>query len=148
MPIFILGRIDNGRCAQMMTTDNYEDKTMTKLEFDLWKQVTAASRRGWVIDPIQLANHSRVLAYKGGESGTYVEIEPNGKMAIGVYEGAVPHIGEAIFTEQGIKQFDTAADAYKKASDEFKIPNLYRWSQQGLSSQEIAARLGARRHIR
>jgi hypothetical protein len=29
MPIFILGRTDHHRCAQMMTTDNYEDKTMS-----------------------------------------------------------------------------------------------------------------------
>lgn len=70
---------------------------MTTQEFQDWKQVTESSRFNWVVDQAQLRNSNRYLIYKGGQSGQFISIEPDGTASIGNYDGAIPHIGEACF---------------------------------------------------
>jgi hypothetical protein len=72
---------------------------MNKEEFEKWKRITEVSENNWLFDPIVSANTpGSHLIYKGGFNGGYVWIEPNGEACIGTYQGAIPHIGEAMFT--------------------------------------------------
>jgi len=88
---------------------------MTKAEFDAWTKETKFSEKKWCRDFITgensklYASHpewfrgrlqpvERELFYKGGVDGVYIEIAGDGTVNVGEYEGAIPHIGEAIFT--------------------------------------------------
>jgi len=83
---------------------------MTKKEFDYWWGQTQKSKWAWKRDYITGENSRlrserennpalyRELFYKGGEDGIYIEIDGTGKVEVGEYQGAYPHIGEAIFT--------------------------------------------------
>lgn len=84
---------------------------MTKQEFIAWARHTERSKKGWQVDQVTLANTGRVLLYHGGEAGTYVEIAGD-TIAVGTYEGAIPHIGEAIFKSTGRKTFTDANAAF------------------------------------
>lgn len=82
---------------------------MDKKEFDAWTAETKFSERCWRRDYITGENSKlrarrmgdpsmeEELFYKGGEDGVYIEIRGNGTVTVGEYEGAIPHIGEAIF---------------------------------------------------
>jgi len=84
---------------------------MTKAEFNFWWSRQQSSKGRWVCDPVVSVN-SRMAArrghpvsgyslfFKGGEDGAYIEIHDDGFVEVGVYEGAVPHIGEALFTRK------------------------------------------------
>lgn len=87
---------------------------MTKNEFNAWKQVTEASRHHWVVDQTTLRNRRVHLIYKGGESGQFIEVTPEGKATIGDYVGAIPHIGEALFTPKHSRQFANGDEALAK----------------------------------
>jgi len=88
---------------------------MTYEEFDHWNKVTAASKDGWQLDTIGVANHGRYLFYQGGENGGYVWVEPDGKVEIGTYTGAIPHIGEAFYRPiHSSKMGDNAQEALAK----------------------------------
>jgi len=88
---------------------------MTKAEFNAWTEETKFSERNWRRDHITgdnsklYAEHpewfkgkvkpvERELLYKGGENGVYIEIMGDGTVSVGEYTGAIPHIGEALFT--------------------------------------------------
>jgi hypothetical protein len=88
---------------------------MTRNEFDAWIKETKFSERKWRRDYITgensrlYAGHpewfkcgvkpiERELFYKGGVDGVYIEIRGDGTVTVGEYEGAIPHIGEAVFT--------------------------------------------------
>ncbi len=51
----------------------------------------------WVEDAVSRLNGRGCLYYSGGESGIYMRITPDGTLQVGNYEGAIPHIGEALF---------------------------------------------------
>lgn len=71
---------------------------MTDTELKSWLAVTQDSRYRWTEDEITRLNGRGALYYYGGEDGIYMRIQPDGKLSIGTYEGALPHIGEAGFT--------------------------------------------------
>ena len=71
---------------------------MTDTELKTWLAVTQDSRYRWTEDEITRLNGRGALYYYGGEDGIYMRIQPDGKLSIGTYEGALPHIGEALFT--------------------------------------------------
>ena len=62
---------------------------MDQKECENWIAVTASSSYKWVEDRISHLN--------GGEDGVYIQILNDGTLKIGTYEGASPHIGEALF---------------------------------------------------
>jgi hypothetical protein len=66
-------------------------------EFEAWTRETAASKWEWKVDEILLANRGELLAYKGGSSGQFVQVDKTGLVSVGSYEDAIPHIGEALF---------------------------------------------------
>lgn len=72
---------------------------MTEIEMKTWILEIEESKFSWKIDEITYLNRGELLAYRGGESGKYITVEASGLVRVGVYEGAFPHIGEAIFKE-------------------------------------------------
>ena len=71
---------------------------MTDAELKAWLAVTQDSQYRWTEDEITRLNDRGALYYYGGTDGIYMRIQPDGKLSIGTYEGALPHIGEAFFT--------------------------------------------------
>jgi len=83
---------------------------MTEQEFNFWWDETQKSTYQWRRDLIISGNTKlkaqrennpaleRELFYKGGENGIYIDIDGTGMVEVGEYEGAYPHIGEAMFT--------------------------------------------------
>lgn len=82
---------------------------MTKQEFDAWWLETKASENKWNRDEITGYNTKRMaeiknnpalyqeLFYTGGEDGVYITVNGMGIVEVGEYQGAYPHIGEAMF---------------------------------------------------
>jgi len=98
---------------------------MTKEEYENWKKVTALSVGNWMLDQITLTNQKTYLFYKGGESGTYIEIKPSGETTVGFYEGALPHIGEALFMHRHSKMLaGSAEEALRIVVEKMGIPFL------------------------
>lgn len=85
---------------------------MTKKEFESWKEETARSANKWQLDLIHCTMKD-ALFFKGGENGDYLWIK-NNKVTIGKYFHAIPHIGEAIFTQQTIVVCKDNYDAWKR----------------------------------
>jgi len=95
---------------------------MDKQEFDGWMRVTQDSETRWTMDEVQWANRRRVLCYKGGEDGVYIECEPDGTATIGTYAGAIPHIGEALFVPKHSKKMGAnASDAFAAVAQKLGV---------------------------
>ena len=77
---------------------------MDAQEFAHWRAVTESSTHRWVEDEIHRLNGRGLFYYTGGEDGIYMEISEDGRLAMGIYEGAIPHIGEAFFSQKAEKQ--------------------------------------------
>ena len=76
---------------------------MTDQELERWLAVTANSQYQWTEDDVTRLNGRGALYYLGGEDGVYLRIQPEGTISIGTYEGAYPHIGEALFTPKAVQ---------------------------------------------
>jgi len=85
---------------------------MTQVEYDRWKMETSKSQFSWVMDQTTFHNRGDLLFFRGGEDGTYINISIDGFVSVGYYEGALPHIGEAMFIKKHGKQL---ADDQDKA---------------------------------
>jgi len=88
---------------------------MTESEYLKWKAVTESSRFHWVEDAIYRLNGRGTFYYTGGEDGIYLSIDKDGLLTVGWYKGAIPHIGEAVFTEELKKQYADYNAAYTAA---------------------------------
>ena len=88
---------------------------MTREEFDGWRAVTEASSYRWTEDEIRRLNGRGALYYIGGEDGCYIDIAKDGKVTVGTYEGAIPHIGEASFFVKGTKQLKDFNEGFEYA---------------------------------
>lgn len=86
-------------------------------EFERWQEITASSRHMWVEDAVTRLNGRGSLYYCGGESGVYMRITPDGKLQAGEYEGAIPHIGEAMFRRVAEKECGSYNDAFALACE-------------------------------
>lgn len=78
---------------------------MTTQEFNNWKKETEGSKHHWQVDEVTKRNRGVLLIYIGGENGKYIEVTPDGQATVGKYEGAVPHIGEALFVPLHARKF-------------------------------------------
>jgi hypothetical protein len=87
---------------------------MTRAEYNAWKTETAKSREGWVRDDVTLHNMGDLLIFRGGQDGYYVRISSTGKVEIGTYKYAIPHIGEAFFTITAEHQCESFEDAVRR----------------------------------
>jgi len=90
---------------------------MTDQELKQWLAVTENSRYQWTEDEITRRNGRGALYYFGGENGVYIQVQPDGELSLGTYEGAFPHIGEALFTRKAVLAFDGFDQALQKAME-------------------------------
>ena len=88
-----------------------------ELNFNDWMAVTLSSRYRWVEDDIYRLNGRGAMYYTGGEDGVYMRIQKDGTLEAGNYEGAIPHIGEALFKPAVIKSYASFSEAYKSAME-------------------------------
>lgn len=88
---------------------------MTDTERRQWIAVTANSQYQWTADEVTRQNGRGELYFLGGESGIYMRIQPEGLLSIGTYEGAIPHIGEALFTQKTVRDCGSFDQAFQKA---------------------------------
>ncbi|MDR2088527.1 MAG: DUF3849 domain-containing protein [Clostridiales Family XIII bacterium] len=93
------------------------EPTTAEREFAAWMAVTENSRHRWVEDDIYRLNGRGALYYTGGEDGTYIRIQSDGVLEAGTYEGAVPHIGEAMFRPAVEQRFNNFSDAMTAAME-------------------------------
>ena len=113
---------------------------MNAQEFKEWQAVTASSTNHWTVDTCQMQNTNRVLAYIGGASGAFVEIDATGKATAGRYDGAVPHIGEALFQPQHTRQYASQSEAIARIAERLGLGFLLALTQgQSPYRQEVAA---------
>ena len=87
---------------------------MTNRELKQWQAVTNGSRHCWAEDSITRLNGQGALYYVGGATGCFMRITPEGKLTIGSYKGAFPHIGEACFQAEAEKTVVIIIRHFKK----------------------------------
>lgn len=88
---------------------------MNDKEFKAWARKMAAEAGFWVRDAVTANNRPGCdLFYVATPSdptrGIFVSIE-NGALQTGRFEGAIPHIGEAMFVAKHTANFSSHADA-------------------------------------
>ena len=88
---------------------------MTQSEFEYWQAITESSAHKWVEDNITRLNGNGALYYTGGKDGIYMRLSPDGKLTVGTYEGAIPHIGEAMFKRGAEHQYPDFNGAFEAA---------------------------------
>ena len=88
---------------------------MTQGEREQWRAVTNSSRHQWREDSVTRQNGRGALYYLGGQDGYFMRVTPEGKLSIGIYEGALPHIGEACFTAKAEKECGSPEEAFQAA---------------------------------
>ena len=77
----------------------------------VWMAITQGSQHRWTEDEIYRLNGHGAMYYTGGEDGIYVRIESDGTLEAGSYEGAIPHIGDAMFTPKIVKEYESYSAA-------------------------------------
>ena len=88
---------------------------MTQREFEYLQAITESSVHKWVEDNITRLNGNGALYYTGGEDGRYMRLSSEGKLTVGTYEGAIPHIGEAMFRREAEHQYADFNAAFEAA---------------------------------
>lgn len=88
---------------------------MTQGEMEQWKNLTNNSKNSWIEDIATSLNGRGELYYIGGVDGCFMRIMPDGKLMVGTYEGAIPHIGEACFKIGFEKKYASKEEALQEA---------------------------------
>ena len=88
---------------------------MDQKEWESWQIVTASSVHKWVEDEIFRLNGRGVMYYTGGKDGSYMKITNDGMLELGIYEGALPNIGEAFFTVKVQRKYPLYNNAFQTA---------------------------------
>ena len=98
---------------------------MDNAEFQAWMKVTKFSEQGFVLDEVTRHNRGNLLFYKGGEDGVFIDVSKEGVVTVGNYEGACPHIGEAMFqTVFSRKVADTQDAAFRQVTEKLGVQFL------------------------
>ncbi len=84
-------------------------------ELAAWNAITDSSRYTWTEDDIFRLNGRGAMYFIGGETGIYMRVSKEGTLDVGTYEGAIPHIGEAIFKSTSNHKFDNYDQAFTHA---------------------------------
>jgi hypothetical protein len=88
---------------------------MNEQESAAWKAFTENSRDHWIEDEIYRLNGHGAFYFTGGESGIYMRIQKDGMLEAGKYEGAIPHIGDAMFRPLVTKPYADFSGAFTAA---------------------------------
>jgi hypothetical protein len=73
---------------------------------------TASSVDKWQREKVFEANRGCLFFYKGGTHGIYIECKIDGTLELGTYEGAIPHLGDAMFQVMSTSHWPTQYEAY------------------------------------
>jgi len=79
--------------------------------------ITKIGEHQWAEDEIYRLNGRGAMYYTGGEDGIYLRIQADGTLETGSYEGAIPHIGDAVFTPKVTKAYDSYSAAFQAAME-------------------------------
>lgn len=122
---------NEARMGLMVSAKVIREKTgMRRIELDSWLSVTKLSEMVWICDRVTLHNRSEYLLYKGGENGIYLRITKEGQAEMGFYEGALPHIGEAIFMPRFSKKVgESHLSALSAISRVMNLPELLNYKE-------------------
>ena len=101
---------------------------MNSEEYAHWTEFMRSKRGMWQVDPIHDGLDGRDLMVFAGYTtdpsrGVYVRVHGRRSEA-GVYEGAVPHIGEALFTPRWTAYFETVNKAMAATIERLGLPFL------------------------
>jgi len=92
---------------------------MNAEEFEKWAAFQKKNAGHWVMDRVREMNTGDLFFYNALPSdparGIFVEITKAGALRSGRFEGAVPHIGEALFTIKVDKKFENQDKAFTHA---------------------------------
>lgn len=88
---------------------------MTKKEFEAWQEETAKSKDSWQVDKIH-CSLADALLYKGGENGRYIHLHYS-LVECGTYTGAIPHVGNALFSIEVSHNFGNVSEAWATVSE-------------------------------
>ncbi|GHV39781.1 hypothetical protein FACS189490_03910 [Clostridia bacterium] len=88
---------------------------MTEKEFAGWQAITESSRARWTEDELYRMNGRGAMYFIGGEDGAYLRIGKDGVIEAGAYEGAIPHIGEAMFSPAVTERLEDYNAAFARA---------------------------------
>ena len=89
--------------------------TDAQRDWNYWTAVTESSRFKWTEDEIIRLNGHGAMYYIGGEDGQFIQIGKDGLLTAGTYEGAIPHIGDAMFSTVVTKQYPDYNAAFTAA---------------------------------
>ena len=78
-----------------------QQHTMTRPEYNLWIAETRKVDGDWTLDSIHCTKEDFLAYKKIDRTDGYFLMINKGHVHLGVYRGAIPHIGEAIFHNQG-----------------------------------------------
>lgn len=119
-------------------------------EFENWQKITASSSRRWVEDAATRLNGRGLLYYSGGKSGIYMRITKDGVLQAGEYEGAIPHIGEALFkvkAERKCSSFDEAVTLALKAGGREFLADMFSSDQLPQKVEAVGMEQGMSMHM-
>lgn len=119
-------------------------------EFEHWQKITASSLHRWVEDAATRLNGRGLLYYSGGKSGIYMRITKDGVLQAGEYEGAIPHIGEALFTvkaERKCGSFDEAFTLALKAGGREFLADMLSGEQLPQKVEAVGMEQGMSMHM-
>jgi len=113
----MLDEINNKQPEAERLEQSIIDEYFSEQNIGTWMAVAESSRYRWTEDEIYRLNGHGALYYTGGEDGIYVQIQSDGTLEAGNYEGAIPHIGEAMFTPKIIKEYESYSAAVQAVVD-------------------------------
>ncbi len=98
-------------------------------DYAAWVRFMRSRRGRWTVDPIHDGeNGRRLLCFCPGLAdetrGVFVEVEADGTVCAGTYEGAFPHIGEALFRGRWERNFGTQGEALRVVAERLGVPFL------------------------
>lgn len=90
-----------------------------------WVEYMKSRRGKWTLDPVHNGKQGMdFLAFCPNRSdasrGVYVSLRRDGSCSSGVYEGAFPHIGEAIFQSRWTKRFPSWEEGISTVNDRLR----------------------------
>lgn len=97
---------------------------MTQDEIKAWLAVTGSSSTRWTEDAVFRLNGHGAKYYRGGKNGVYTTIHQDGRLELGNYEGAIPHVGEAYYQPVVRCRYEDFNTAFAKAIEFLGTPFL------------------------
>jgi hypothetical protein len=115
---------------------------MTNVEYELWRRHMLSCRGRWTRDQVHDGLDGRdLLCYVpldgDATAGMYVDVSVDGRATAGAFEGAIPHIGDAIFIPRWERKFVNPEEALKVLGGRLGVVLPANSQQRGLTDGEV-----------